>query len=302
MSYNFINGKQLLEICRKEEKKIWEILILRELEETDTTYEAIMERMDKTISVMDRSIEKGLQGDQRSLSGLIGGESHLLEEYRKKGDTLLGDGVLKAAAASMAVLEVNASMGKIVAAPTAGSSGIIPGGILTLGKERGKTKEEIIRSVLTATAIGLLIARNATVSGAEGGCQAEVGTASAMAAGGIVELMGGSPEQVLTAAALTIKNLEGLVCDPIAGRVECPCMKRNAIGTVNAMLCADMALAGIQSIVPFDDAVDAMYRVGRSLPYTLKETSLGGLAVTKTGLAITMELKEKNEKKKKRNS
>jgi L-serine dehydratase len=190
----------------------------------------------------------------------------------------------------MAVLEVNASMGQVIAAPTAGSCGILPGVLIPLGDRLSMDSNKVIKAIFTASAIGMIVTQNATVSGAEGGCQAETGTAAAMAAAAGVELMGGSPEQSVHAAAMTIKNILGLVCDPIAGLVECPCVKRNAIGTANALISIDMAMAGIKSVIPFDEVVDAMYRVGKSMPATLRETAEGGLAATPTGQRIMKEI------------
>ena len=190
---------------------------------------------------------------------------------------------------SMAVLEVNASMGLIVAAPTAGSSGIVPGLLLALQEEYDRTDEDMIRALFTASAVGYLAMRNATVAGAVGGCQAEVGVASAMAAAAAVELMGGSPQQALGAASTALANLLGLVCDPIAGLVEAPCQSRNGIGAANALTCAEMALAGIEQMIPFDEMLETMYHVGRGLPAELRETALGGCAATKTACGFACE-------------
>lgn len=203
--------------------------------------------------------------------------------------------MLKAVAAAMAVLEVNASMGQVVAAPTAGSCGILPGVLVTLGEELHLDDDELTKALFTASAIGLIVSKNATVAGAEGGCQAETGTAAAMAAASAIELLGGSPEEVLHGAAMTFKNILGLVCDPIAGLVESPCVKRNAIGAANALISTDMALAGIKSIIPFDEVVDAMYKVGKSMPVELKETALGGLAATPTGKRLAKEILNRNQ-------
>ena len=183
----------------------------------------------------------------------------------------------------MGVLEVNTSMGLIVAAPTAGSSGVIPGVFTAIQEEYDLTDDQMMDAMLVASAVGYIITRNATVSGAEGGCQAEMGSASAMAAAAITEIMGGTPSQALDAASSAIGNMLGLVCDPIAGLVEVPCQKRNAMGASNALICAEMTLAGVINHIPFDQTVDAMYQVGRSLPYELRETALGGLAATKAG-------------------
>lgn len=287
MDYNFSSGEELLIICEKEKKTIWEVMLLREVDMQRTSREEVVAKMMMSLDVMISSIETGANNSEKSLSGLIGGEAKKLEEYRQSGKALSGDMVMKSVINSMAVLEVNASMGKIVASPTAGSCGILPGGLVTVGLEKNMSTDEIVRGLFTASAIGYLFSKNATVSGAEGGCQAETGTAAAMAAAGLVEMMGGNPEQALSAAAFTIKNVLGLVCDPIAGLVECPCQKRNALASTNALISADMALAGIKTIIPFDEVVDTMYRVGKLISPTLRETALGGLAVTKTGQKIT---------------
>ena len=192
----------------------------------------------------------------------------------------------RAIAYSMAVLEVNASMGLIVAAPTAGSSGVVPGVLLALGEEKNLTDEQLFNGLLNASAIGYILMRNASVSGAEAGCQAEVGAASAMAASAAVEMMGGTPEMCLTAASIALSNLLGLVCDPIAGLVESPCQSRNAIGVANAVTCAELALSGITHPIPFDEMAEAMYRVGKSLPFELRETAMGGCAGTPTGCQL----------------
>lgn len=194
---------------------------------------------------------------------------------------------MQSVAAAMGVMEVNGTMGLIVAAPTAGSCGILPGALIERGQDRGKTDEALIDALFTAGAVGYIVTKNATVSGAEGGCQAETGTAAAMAAAGLVELFDGTPEQALTAAAITIKNIMGLVCDPIAGLVECPCTKRNAIGVANALMSADLSLAGVESNIPFDEVVESMYRVGKQMSSDLRETALGGLAITPTGKKLT---------------
>lgn len=287
MEYNFSTGKELLELCKQSDKSIWEVMLIRESELQGVSTEEVENQMMISLEVMISSIKKGAVNDRKSVSGLIGGEAKMLEEYRLSGKAIAGDVIMKSVINSMAVLEINASMGKIVASPTAGSCGILPGSLVTVGLEKGRSKEEIVKSLITASAVGYLFSKNATVSGAEGGCQAETGTASAMAAAGLVEMMGGTPEQALSAASFTIKNILGLVCDPIAGLVECPCQKRNALASTNAIISADMALAGIKTIIPFDEVVDTMYRVGKLISPTLRETALGGLADTETGRKIT---------------
>jgi L-serine dehydratase len=290
MKYKFNSGEELVGLCKNYDKKIWEIMILREVENSDKTKEEIFNLMKENLYVMKKAVEKGLTQDIKSVSGLVGGDAKLLRRRYEDKKTVSGSRMLKAVASAMAVLEVNASMGQVVAAPTAGSCGILPGVLITIGEELSVNEEKLVNGLFTASAIGLIIAQNATVSGAEGGCQAETGTASAMAAAAVVEILGGSPESALHASAMTIKNILGLVCDPIAGLVECPCVKRNAIGTANALISVDMALAGIESIIPFDEVVNAMYRVGKSLPIALKETALGGLAATPTGKRIMNEI------------
>ena len=191
----------------------------------------------------------------------------------------------------MAVVEVNSAMGRIVAAPTAGASGILPGVLIESAQQRGWSDEQLVHGLFTAGAIGLLFAKNATISGAGGGCQAETGVAAAMSAAALVEISGGAPIQALDAAAMTIKNVMGLVCDPVAGLVECPCIKRNALGAVNAMLCADLALSGVTSLIPFDEVVSAMLAVGRDIRPEYRETAKGGLAATPTGKAVAKRLR-----------
>ena len=286
MGINFTNGSELLHLCNKSNVRIYELMLVREVHISQRNKDLIINEMKENLEVMKKAIERGLTEDVRSVSGLTGGDAKKLRSYYEKEQTIAGGDLNSAVAAAMAVLEVNAAMGQIVAAPTAGSSGIIPGSIITTAGRFGKNDKDIINALFTAAAVGYLITRNATVAGAEGGCQAETGSAAAMAAAAIVEMLGGTPAQALDAAAMAIKNILGLVCDPIAGLVEAPCIKRNAIGTANALISADMALAGITSIIPFDEVVEAMLKVGRSLPCELRETGTGGLAWTPTGRQI----------------
>jgi L-serine dehydratase len=290
VSYNFTTGEELLILCERTGLGISEIMQRREVVIGDRTREGIREHMHHTLDVMKSSIANGVMNTSKSVGGLIGGEAAKLKAYIEKGSMLSCEGILVSAMNSMAVLELNANMGKIVACPTAGSSGVLPGTIVSKGMELGKSDDDIVDSLFTASAVGYIIARNATVSGAEGGCQAETGSASAMGAAGLVEMMGGTPEMALSAASFTIKNILGLVCDPIAGLVECPCQKRNSLASVNSIISADMALAGIETIVPFDEVVEAMYKVGKLLPASLRETALGGMADTETGRRITKQI------------
>lgn len=290
MTFKFSNSVELLALCQTHQMPIWQVMLSREVEMSKKTEAEIRSRMQDSLDVMKQAIEAGLKPGVKSVSGLIGGEAYKLNAYGQTAEPLSGASMFKAITNAMSVIEVNASMGKIVASPTAGSCGILPGALVTTGIERGKSDEELVSALLTGAAIGFLFSRNATVAGAEGGCQAETGTASAMAAAGIVEMMGGTPEQAISAAAFTIKNILGLVCDPIAGLVECPCAKRNALGSANAIISADMALAGILTIIPLDEVIETMYKVGKILSPTLKETAMGGLAVTPTGIQITKKI------------
>lgn len=286
----FHSGEELLNLCKQKNKSISQIVIEGEMELTEQSLDELMLKMGNSLEVMRHSINQGLKEDIKSVSGMIGGEAKRMREYYKKHKSVSGVNMMEAISASLAVTEVNGAMGQIVAAPTAGSCGIIPGALLTSAEKLEASEEDIIKALFTASGIGNIIIQNATIAGAEGGCQAETGSAAAMAAAGIVELAGGTPEQALHAAAMTIKNILGLVCDPIAGLVEVPCSKRNAIGTANALICVDMAMAGIKSIIPFDEIVTTMYKVGRSIPYELRETALGGLAATPTGKRIQKEI------------
>lgn len=284
MKQAFLNGKSLCEYCAKEGISLGEAMIRREISFGEQTREQIIAEMRENLKVMKASVNRGLTDYIESVSHLSGGEARALNAYAK--NAFLGENACRAAAAAMAVVEVNAAMGRIVAAPTAGSSGILPGVLLVCGEQRGWTEDQLLSGLFAAGAAGLIFAKNATISGADGGCQAEVGVGSAMAAAALVELSGGSPEQALDAAAMTIKNLLGLVCDPVAGLVECPCIKRNALGAMNAMLCADMTLCGITSLIPFDEVVASMYIVGKDMRKEYRETAKGGLAATPTGKMV----------------
>lgn len=279
---NFTNGAQLLEYCEKEKKKISEAMFEREITQLEQPEEKTRARMKKAWSIMKTAAGRPLKEDIVSMGGMIGGESKKLHALRNEGRNICGTVVSKAIAYAMGVLEVNASMGLIVAAPTAGSSGVLPGVFCALQEEYGFTDEEICQALFNAAAVGYLITRNATTAGAEGGCQAEVGSASAMAASAAAELFGASARQCLDAASFALVNILGLVCDPIGGLVENPCQNRNAMGASNALISAELALAGIRSITPIDETIGVMYAVGKSLPAELRETALGGMAAAKS--------------------
>lgn len=278
---DFITAKELLNRCAKGNIPISEVMLKREIDLEIKSKTEIIDEMHHAYTIMKNAVEKALTNDLVSIGGLIGGEAKQI--YQRRGQSVCGELMSKAIAYAMGVLEVNTSMGLIVAAPTAGSSGVLPGVLVALQQAYDLSDKKIVEALFNAGAIGYLITRNATVSGAEGGCQAEVGAASAMAASAVVELRGGSPEQCLDAASTAITNIMGLVCDPVAGLVEVPCQKRNAIGASNALISAEITLSGIAHLIPLDETIEAMYRVGRSMPFELRETALGGIASTQTG-------------------
>lgn len=261
-------------------------LSLRLEEEAGTPREKALEKLSGMLSVMESEVQNALHIPVHSISGLTGGDGCRYERYRVSGGSLLGEIPALATAYALSASETNAAMGRIVACPTAGSCGILPACVLAVAKVKGISREGQLLALAGAGLIGELIDEHASLSGAEGGCQAECGSAAAMAAGVVAQMLGGSPEAAFHAAAIAIKNQLGLVCDPVAGLVEIPCIKRNAGGVAIALSAADMALAGIESRIPFDDAVEAMNRVGKALPAALRETAGGGLATTKAGLAM----------------
>lgn len=281
---DFKNAKELLQVCSENGLKISEVMQRRECDLMDTTQDAIMKRMTEVYQIMKDSAKQAAEKPMKTMGGIIGGESRRLHQLADSGKSLFLGIMSKAAAYSMGVLEVNASMGLIVAAPTAGSSGVVPGVFLAYQEENGASDQEMVQALFNAGAIGYLAMRNATVAGAVGGCQAEIGIASAMAASAVVELRGGTPEQCADAASTVLMNMLGLVCDPVAGLVEYPCQNRNASGAANALIAAEIALAGNRQLIPLDQMIEAMYSVGRRLPAALRETALGGCAVTQAGM------------------
>ncbi|MGA8942039.1 MAG: L-serine ammonia-lyase, iron-sulfur-dependent, subunit alpha [Thermoactinomyces sp.] len=278
---------ELVELAETNGLPISEIMIRQESEMTNRSREEIFAEMGKSLDVMCEAVERGLSEDIRSHSGLTGGDAKKIQAYQQNASILMsGSTVLNAVSRATAVSEVNAAMGTIVATPTAGASGILPGTIHTAAEKLNSDRETMIRALFTAGAIGFCIANNAFISGAAGGCQAEVGSATAMAAAAVVEMAGGTPAQSAEAVSIAMKNMLGLVCDPVAGLVEAPCIKRNAMGAAIAMVAADMAMAGVKSIIPTDQVIEAMYKVGQMMPNALKETALGGLAATPMGKAL----------------
>ena len=277
---DFKNAKELLALCQEKKLPISEVMRQREILLGETTAEIVDQRMDRVLEIMKDAAFSPIKNPVISMGGLIGGEARKLCEFHDLGKSLCGNVLGKGITYAMATLETNASMGLIVASPTAGSAGIVPGLMLALQEVYGFSDEKIRQALFNAGAIGYLAMRNATVAGAVGGCQAEVGIASAMAASAAVELLGGTPLQCTYAASTVLMNMLGLVCDPVGGLVEYPCQNRNAAGVSNALIAAEMSLAGIPQFIPLDEMIDAMYTVGKKLPAELRETALGGCAAT----------------------
>lgn len=282
---------ELVEAAQKNNITISELVLKDQADSMEVSTQELYDQMKKSYEVMKESVAQGMKKDQKSMSGLTGGEGYKVQEYAKRtGGGLCGSFMSGAIARSLAVAGCNASMGRIVAAPTAGSCGILPGCLISLQEEHGLSEKDVVMSMFTAGAIGMVIAAKASIAGAEGGCQAECGSASAMAAAAMVELMGGTPSQCADACAIAISSQMGLVCDPVAGLVEIPCIKRNASGVMIAFSSAEIALADVGSKIPADECLDAMREVGNALPVSLKETAGGGLATTPTGIKLKMQI------------
>ncbi|MBD5806782.1 L-serine ammonia-lyase, iron-sulfur-dependent, subunit alpha [Lactobacillus sp. 0.1XD8-4] len=279
--------KELVRTAEETKKSLSELVILAECQDSGLSRSKVWKRMQLNLATMRAAIERGENGaGVRSQTGLTGGEAIKIKKYRQQRTPLAGDAMMAAVENAIATNEVNAAMGVVCATPTAGSSGTLPGALFMLEKRLGLNEEQMIRFLFTAGGLGLIIANHAGIAGATGGCQEEVGSASAMAAAAAVEAAGGTPEQSSQALAIALSNLLGLVCDPIAGLVEIPCVKRNAIGAGNSLIAADLALAGCISKIPADECIMALDRVGRSMPVALRETGIGGLAGTPTGQTI----------------
>ena len=281
---------ELVAEAERSGKKISELVLDDQAAVCETSKEKLYKKMFKSFRIMQSSVEDGMEEDTRSVSGLTGGSAWKMKQQVDAGKNICGSLFGHAMTMALAVSETNACMGKIVAAPTAGSCGILPAVFLSVMEEKNIPEEDVVMSLFTASALGLVIANKASIAGAEGGCQAECGSASAMAAGALVEMCGGTPQMVADACAIAIKNILGLVCDPVAGLVEIPCIKRNAMGTANAFTAAELALAGITSAIPVDEVIWAMKKVGDSMAVTLKETGEGGLAATPTGKALRQQV------------
>ena len=283
--------QEIFDAIEKTNQPFWRVVLATDMEEREVTEAASMERMRFTWQAMLDSVES-YQGERRSVSGLVGGDGARVRDYAAREKTLSGDYLTEVIATALSVGESNACMCKIVAAPTAGACGVLPAVLVPLYKQSGLEEEDVLKALYVASGIGAVIAFRACIAGAAGGCQAEIGSASAMAAGALTALRGGDAEQIGNAVAMALKNLMGLVCDPVAGLVEVPCVKRNVVGAVNAISCADMALAGVTSRIPVDQVIDCMGDVGRRMPVEFRETALGGLADTPFG----REVKERMEK------
>ena len=277
--------QEIFDAIEKTNQPFWRVVLATDMEEREVTEAASMERMRFTWQAMLDSVES-YQGERRSVSGLVGGDGARVRDYAAREKTLSGDYLTEVIATALSVGESNACMCKIVAAPTAGACGVLPAVLVPLYKQGNIEEEDILKALYVASGIGAVIAFRACIAGAAGGCQAEIGSASAMAAGALTALRGGDAEQIGNAVAMALKNLMGLVCDPVAGLVEVPCVKRNVVGAVNAISCADMALAGVTSRIPVDQVIDCMGDVGRRMPVEIRETALGGLAVTPFGQSV----------------
>lgn len=281
MNYNSI--AELVELAEIQNTTISKIVLSEQALSLEVDEKTLFNQMLNALNVMKSSVENGLDKDKRSVSGLTGGDAFKMKLRVEQNKTICGNTFGNAMVKALAVSQTNACMGKIVASPTAGSCGILPSALLTVAEEHNFSDEELVMSMFTASAVGMVIAKNASISGAEGGCQAECGSASAMTSAALVELFGGSPKQCESACAIAIKNILGLVCDPVAGLVEIPCIKRNASGVANAFVASELALADIQSAIPADEVIMAMKHIGNMMSPTLKETAEGGLATTPTG-------------------
>lgn len=288
ISYDSI--QELVDKAKKRGKLISELVLEDQARQMEQSQEELFEQMRASLQVMAEAATKGLTAVSKSASGLSGGDAAKMKRAADTGRSLSGKVLSEILAKALAISEVNACMGRIVAAPTAGSCGIIPAVLLTLREENNLTEGQVVMSLFTAAGLGMVIARKASISGAEGGCQAECGSAAAMAAAAAVELMGGTPQMSAHACAMALKSVLGLVCDPVAGLVEVPCVKRNASGAANALIAAEMALAGIESAIPVDEVIGAMKEIGDAMPKSLKETAEGGLADTPTAKKIVREI------------
>lgn len=294
MEYSINTFEKLLHACNQENKKIYEIMQEKEAFDFETSVESVRAKTLKNINAMKEAIVSGLTSKEKSFSGLCGDDTAKLKEKYKSNPALLGNLYEKITTYALATMEENLRMNKIVACPTAGSCGIVPAVIIALAQEKEINEEEEINALITAGTVGYVISSKIAMAGAVAGCQAECGVASAMSAAAAVQILGGSEKQIINAAVLALKNLLGLTCDPVAGLVEIPCVKRNVFLAIHAITATELALADVESKIPPDEVVDAMVQTGQLMSPLLKETSLGGLATTKSGILINKELQNKN--------
>ena len=285
--------KEIFDRMEAEHKPFWEIVLETDMDERQVTRQQSMAKMLTTWQYMVDAADT-YTGRRRSVSGLVGGDGLKMRQYSIRGRAMSGGYVSEVIAEALSMAESNACMCRIVAAPTAGACGVLPAVLLPLCRYEELSQHQLLEALYVASGIGAVIAYRACIAGASGGCQAEIGTASAMAAGALTSLRGGDPQQIGHAAAMALKNLMGLVCDPVAGLVEVPCVKRNVVGSVNAVSCADMALAGVESRIPVDEVIDCMGEVGRRMPMEMRETALGGLAATPTGKAVKERMEQQD--------
>ena len=288
---SFKSLSEIVEKAKTTKKEFWQIIIKDDMKEQGTSFEVSFEKM-KDMYLAMKNADKNYDPALRSASGLSGGDGAKLEEFKKQKNRLLGDFMTEVMEKAVKMGESNACMKRIVAAPTAGSCGIIPAVLLTYEKQCNVSEEKIVQALFVAAGIGEVIAQNACISGAQGGCQAEIGSSSAMAAGALTSLDGGTNDDILNSVALALKSMLGLTCDPVAGLVEVPCIKRNVSGAVNAVVASQMTKAGVKSAIPADEVIDSMGRIGKLIPACLRETGEDGLAATPTGLTIMQKMRQ----------
>lgn len=288
---SFKSLSEIVEKAKTTKKEFWQIIIKDDMKEQGTSFEVSFAKM-KDMYLAMKNADKNYDPALRSASGLSGGDGAKLEEFKKQKNRLLGDFMTEVMEKAVKMGESNACMKRIVAAPTAGSCGIIPAVLLTYEKQCNVSEEKIVQALFVAAGIGEVIAQNACISGAQGGCQAEIGSSSAMAAGALTSLDGGTNDDILNSVALALKSMLGLTCDPVAGLVEVPCIKRNVSGAVNAVVASQMTKAGVKSAIPADEVIDSMGRIGKLIPACLRETGEDGLAATPTGLTIMQKMRQ----------
>lgn len=288
---SFKSLSEIVEKAKTAKKEFWQIIIKDDIKEQGTSFEVSFAKM-KDMYLAMKNADKNYDPALRSASGLSGGDGAKLEEFKKQKNRLLGDFMTEVMEKAVKMGESNACMKRIVAAPTAGSCGIIPAVLLTYEKQCNVSEEKIVQALFVAAGIGEVIAQNACISGAQGGCQAEIGSSSAMAAGALTSLDGGTNDDILNSVALALKSMLGLTCDPVAGLVEVPCIKRNVSGAVNAVVASQMTKAGVKSAIPADEVIDSMGRIGKLIPACLRETGEDGLAATPTGLMIMQKMRQ----------